>query len=91
MEVATDEVSTLQQLVAHGKKKGYFKEILGPHAHRSEVVTRDSTPGDLKRAAKFSKDTTNYNASMTCSDIHGFLDLNNKIPLGRNSSQYVSG
>jgi hypothetical protein len=42
-------------------------------------VDWQSTPGDIKRAAKFAIKTTNYNASMTSIDVLGFLDLNESI------------
>jgi hypothetical protein len=42
-------------------------------------VDWNSPPGDIKRAAKFAVKSTNYNASMTSIDVHGFLDLNDII------------
>jgi hypothetical protein len=72
---------------------GIFKELMGQHIHLSEVVNWESSPGDLKRAAKFHRNTTNYNASMTSSEVYGFLDLNEKVPIrdGDKVLQRVSG
>jgi hypothetical protein len=81
LEVDKSKVGHLKELVKYGKKKGFFKEFLGPHTHPTEIVTWDSAPGDLKRAEKFYKEFINYNASMTCTDIHGFHNINAKTAI----------
>jgi hypothetical protein len=93
IEVDASKTEQLKELVAHGKKKGFFKEFLGPHAHPTEIVTWDSTPGDIKRTEKFYKEFINYNASMTCTDIPGFHDINAKVGIYEDGSmiQRVSG
>ena len=93
LEVALEHVERLKFMVARGKKKGIFKEILGPHAHFTEVVNWESPDNDLKRADKFHKDSTNYNASMTSAEVHGFLDLDDKVALKQDGKvvQRVSG
>lgn len=90
IEVARDDAPLLKLLAAEGKKMGIFKEVLGTHAHVTETVNWESPPGDLKRAASFAKDMTNYNASMSCGDVHGLMDLDDKVRV-TNSSQYLSG
>jgi hypothetical protein len=93
IESATEDVEYFQKLVAEGKKMGVFKEILGAHVHLTETVDWESPMGDLKRAGKFHRDSTNYNASMTVSEVHGFLDLNAKVAVkqGQKVIQRVSG
>lgn len=71
----------VEYYVAHGKRKGIFKEILGPHVHVTTVMTYDSTPGDIRRADKFHMNTINYNFSMTSTDVPGFTDLNHKVEI----------
>jgi hypothetical protein len=88
LETAVESIEMMKQLVAHGKKIGIFKEVLGAHVHFTETVDWESTAGDLKRAAKFHRSSTNYNASMTQSEVHGFLNLNEKVTV---KGQKVSG
>jgi hypothetical protein len=88
LETAVENIEMLKVLVAHGKKIGIFKEVMGAHVHLTETVDWESTAGDLKRAAKFHRDSTNYNASMTQSEVHGFLNLNENMTV---KEQRVSG
>jgi hypothetical protein len=60
IESADEDRECLKKLVAGGKKLGVFKEILGAHVHLTETVDWESPLGDLKRAVKFHKDSTNY-------------------------------
>lgn len=94
VEVSVEDEARLKSLVKYGKKKGHFKEILGPHSHVTEVVNWESPASDLKRADGFFRDFINYNASMTITDVEGLLDLNRRIAIkderGR-AVQYVSG
>jgi hypothetical protein len=91
-ECDSKEKQRVEYYVAHGKRKGIFKEILGPHVHVTTVTTYDSTPGDIRRADKFHMNTINYNFSMTSTDVPGFTDLNHKVDIteGGNVIQRVS-
>jgi hypothetical protein len=80
-ECDSKEKARVEYYVAHGKRKGIFKEILGPHVHVTTVTTYDSTPGDIRRADKFHMNTINYNFSMTSTDVPGFTYLNQKVDI----------
>jgi hypothetical protein len=53
------------------------------------VLTWDSPHGDLKRGAKFTKKSTNFNISMTGTDIAGLLDLNDTIAVFDDKGSYI--
>jgi hypothetical protein len=93
LEVASADVDKLKALVAHGKKIGVWKEMMGVHIHPTETVNWDSTQNDRKHAAKFHRASTNFNASMAVSDVHGFGDINDKVAVRENGVivQRVSG
>ena len=61
----------LIQIINYAKKAGTFKTWWGPYVHPMEGVDGNSSPGDIKRSAKFAIKSTNYNASMTSIDIFG--------------------
>jgi hypothetical protein len=69
----------VSHLVKFAKKQGLYNQWWGLHAHPTEGVDWQSSPGDIRRAARFAVKTTNYNASMTSIDVYGFLDLNDTI------------
>ena len=79
LEVDKSDLDLVTHLVKYAKVNGIYKQWWGLHAHPTEGVDWQSTPGDIKRAAKFAVKTTNYNASMTSIDVLGFLDLNDTI------------
>ncbi len=79
LEVDKRQLDFITHLVQYAKKAGIYAQWWGPHAHPTEGVDWNSLPGDIKRAAKFAVKTTNYNASMTSTNVHGFLDLNDII------------
>jgi hypothetical protein len=81
LEVDKHDLEFVEHLVKYAKSNGIYRQWWGPHAHPTEGVDWTSTPGDIKRAAKFAVRTTNYNASMTSIDVHGFLDLNDVITI----------
>ena len=81
LEVDKTDIELVTHLVNYAKTNGMYKKWWGSHAHPTEGVDWQSTPGDIKRAAKFAIKTTNYNASMTRIDVLGFLDLNNSIEI----------
>eukprot|EP00956_Cyclotella_meneghiniana_P027275 scaffold60862_cov41-Cyclotella_meneghiniana.AAC.5 len=93
IEVAAEDEERLKELVKHGKKKGYWKEHLGPHVHPSEVMTWDSSANDTKRAEQMLRNFFNYNASMTTTEVHGIHDINSSVQIpGENhcvSARYV--
>jgi len=79
LEVDKNELDFVTHLVQYAKKAGLYSKWWGHHAHPTEGVDWQSSPGDIRRAAKFAIKTTNYNASMTSMDVFGFLDLNDVI------------
>jgi hypothetical protein len=81
LEVDKQEIEFITHLTNFAKKRGLFKKWWGIHAHPTEGVDWQSSPGDIRRAAKFAVKTTNYNASMTSLDVFGFLDLNDTVTL----------
>ena len=76
-------------MVENAKKEGLYKTMWGPHAHITEVLDWDPSPGEVKRYMKFMKKSTNYNASLTCTDVHGFFDLNESITICKPSGDYI--
>eukprot|EP00956_Cyclotella_meneghiniana_P010075 scaffold13929_cov79-Cyclotella_meneghiniana.AAC.5 len=90
LEVSASKADQLKELVRYGKKKGFFKEYLGPHTHPSEVMTWESSANDTKRAEQVMKSHVNYNASMTCTDVFGFHDINARVTIP-GQGQQVSG
>jgi hypothetical protein len=66
-----------------------FKLFRGKHCHVTEVLSWDSPHGDLKRGAKFTKKSTNFNISMTGIDIAGLLDLNDTIDVFNEQDGYI--
>ena len=83
LEVDKQHHDLVTHLVSYAKKQGIYNKWWGSHAHPTEGVDWQSSPGDIKRAAKFAVKTTNYNASMTSIDVYGFLDLNDTIDAKR--------
>ena len=81
MEFEKRFVAFFKVLIDFGKKSNIFKDWWGPHVHITEVVDWESSPGDLKRAEKFAMKSMNYNASLSASDVDGFLNLNNPIKI----------
>jgi hypothetical protein len=81
LEIDKKDAEFVDHLVSYAKKTGIYRQWWGTHAHPTEGVDWNSTPGDIKRAAKFAVKTTNYNASMTSIDVYGFIDLNDIITL----------
>ena len=79
LEVDKNDLELVTHLVKYAKKHGLYSQWWGTHAHPTEGVDWQSSPGDIRRAAKFAVKTTNYNASMTSIDVFGFLDLNDII------------
>jgi hypothetical protein len=79
LEIDKKDQEFVSHLVKYTKKSGLYNQWWGTHAHPTEGVDWQSTPGDIKRAAKFAVKTTNYNASMTSINVFGFLDLNDVI------------
>jgi hypothetical protein len=79
LEVDKSELELVTHLVQYAKKAGLYSKWWGNHAHPTEGVDWQSSPGDIRRAAKFAVKTTNYNASMTSIDVFGFLDLSKVI------------
>ncbi len=47
----------------------------GNHTHISEVVDKDSTPGEIKRLMSVAQKHTNYKCSMILEDIVGITNL----------------
>jgi hypothetical protein len=80
IKVAASDVEHLRELVRYGKKKGFFKEYLGPHSHPTVVAMWESSENDIKRSEKILKEFISYNASMTSTDIHGIHNLSCKVP-----------
>jgi hypothetical protein len=84
LEMDVGDKPFFKALIDVGKKFNIFKEYWGPHVHITEVVSWESPPGDLKRAESFATKSMNYNASLTATDIDGFLNLNNTIDVVKN-------
>jgi hypothetical protein len=71
------------------KQEGLFKQFWGKHCHVTEVLSWESPHGDLKRGAKFTRKSTNFNISMTGTDISGLLDLNDTIDVRDDNGTYI--
>jgi hypothetical protein len=48
----------------------------GKHAHVTEVVDKDATPGEIKRLSGTAQTHTNYQCSKVVEEIFGITDLN---------------
>ena len=81
MEIDKHDEDWVKYLVDNAKKEGLYKAMWGLHAHVRKVLHCDPSPGEVKRYMKFMKMSTNFNASLTCSDIHGFFDLNESMTI----------
>jgi hypothetical protein len=88
-EIAKDDLEMWNAIVNVAKQEGLFKQFWGKHCYVTEVLTWDSPHGDLKRGAKFTKKSTNFNISMTGTDVAGFLDLNDTIAVYDDEGNYI--
>jgi hypothetical protein len=88
-EVAASETEKVKILVAQGKRWGVFKEKWGAHAHPTEVRTFDTISTDIARTVSTMRGSTNYNASLTCAEIHGFGDLDARISIKDSSGNTI--
>jgi hypothetical protein len=79
LECASEDKGFFKCLLEYGKKSRFIKDWWGQHVHPSEVVDYDSAPGDCHRFEKISKRSLNFNASLTSLEVHGFLNLCDKI------------
>jgi hypothetical protein len=79
LECAAEDKGFFKCLVEYGKKSSFIKDWWGQHVHPSEVVDYESAPGDCHRFEKISKRSLNFNASLTSQEVHGLLNLSNKI------------
>ncbi len=75
------EIKRLTQLA---KESNIVKELWGEHAHVSEVVDKDSTPGKIKCLIRVSQVYCNYQCSMLLEDLVGITDLNASADLYQN-------
>ncbi len=80
-EVASKDAEKVRVLIAQGKRWGIFKEKWGAHAHPTEVCTFDTISTDITRTLGTMRGSTNYNASLTCAEVHGFGDLDSRISI----------
>eukprot|EP00956_Cyclotella_meneghiniana_P010716 scaffold14988_cov36-Cyclotella_meneghiniana.AAC.3 len=81
LEVCAEDLQYFKTVIEFAKSKRMFKDTLGSHVHVTECVNFDTIPGDLQRSERFYIKSMNYNASMTASDIDGFLDLDESIEI----------
>jgi hypothetical protein len=79
LECASEDKGFFKCLLEYGKKSRFIKDWWGQHVHPSEVVDYDSAPGDCHRFEKISKRSLNFNASLTSQEVHGLLNLGDKI------------
>jgi hypothetical protein len=79
LECASDDKGFFKCLLEYGKRSRFIKDWWGQHVHPSEVVDYDSAPGDCHRFEKISKHSLNFTASLTSLEVHGLLNLCDKI------------
>jgi hypothetical protein len=84
LEVPKEYITFFTHLIEYAKRARMFKDKFGPHVHPSEVVHYQSAHGELKRAEKMAKGSTNYNASLTCENVFGFNNLDNEVSIYQN-------
>jgi hypothetical protein len=89
LETAKEDAEIWEAIVDVAKQEGLFKQFWGKHCHVTEILTWESPHGDLKRGGKFTKKSTNFNISMTGTDIQGFLDLNDSIAVYDEKGNYI--
>ena len=92
LEVCAEDLAFFKTIIEYAKRHRMcmFKDAMGPHVHVTECVSYESTPGDQKRSEKFFIKSMNYNASLTASDVEGFLDLNETIDITRNGEKLAT-
>ncbi len=77
VEVSNDEQAYLKELMEHLKSMpGAIEKMWGPWAHITEPLPYKNAPrGDFKRMIKWCQDGTNYNCSMTSTNMRGIVDV----------------
>jgi hypothetical protein len=89
LEIARADHEMWEAVIDTAKVEGYFKIMWGKHCHVTAALTWESPHGDLKRCGKFQRKSTNFNASMGGTDIHGFLDLNDTICVYKSDGSFI--
>ena len=59
------------------------------HVHVAKVLDWDPSPGEAKKYLKSLWKSTNNNDSVMCTDIHGFLYLNELMTICKSSGDYI--
>ena len=81
IETDPDDEAHLKDLIRFAKERNFIGLFLGKHAHVTEVMDNNSTPGEVKRMVKFAMGHANYQGSMTGETISGIDLLDGAVAL----------
>ncbi len=79
IETDLEDEAYLKELIQFAKKRNILSLFLGKCAHLSEVMDKDSTPGEIKRMVKCAMGHANYQGSMTGETIFGINMIDGEV------------
>ncbi len=71
IESKPEDKEELKELFQYANKQNLVSLRLGKQAHITKVMTKESTPGEIKRMVKYAMGHANYQGSMTSELIVG--------------------
>jgi hypothetical protein len=79
IETDPEDEPYLKELIQFAKERNVLSLFLGKRARISEVMDKDSTPGEIKKMVKCAMGHANYQGSMTGETIYGIDMINGEV------------